>query len=415
MLVSTVIMEVIMPLVLASGANMFFENDDRSLAFFELETMFETVHRNRFLLPYRRGGVHGRRWAVPLNDVNWFFRYAVSEEYVSIGAWRAMFRVTPVVYGRLVDVLGPHIRRTNTNMRSALRVELRIAAFLVWSGGAKCSIVANTLGIGTSTVPGLIREVSREICTHFRDVVFLPTSDADIKGVMDGFKRISGLPHCVGAIDGCHVRWHACPISQWYEYRCFKNYPSVIIFAVCDAARRFTYADVCLPGVLADGTLWARSKLKDMIDKGEWLGGEVPSLKIGDVHVRPYLLGDCAFPLGTNMMKTTTSTQQSANPDLRIWERHAADTRKPIECAFGILKNRFMCLKEGLRLHHEDDISFCITACIVLHNLSLQYNDLGADFEDDSISDHDIHFTSEHTDSGIKTRDALLHYLLLNA
>ena len=250
---------------------------------------------------------------------------------------------------------------------------------------------------------------------HYRSIIALPKSYSDLSKTMSGFRKIAGLPYCAGAIDGSHVRWHNCPISQYYEYRCFKRYPSVVIFAVCDVTRRFLYADVCLPGVLSDGSLWGRSRLKSLIESGEWFGSDISSLIIDGVNVRPYLIGDCAFPLGKNMMNTTTKTQQKTDSDNLFWDRIASDIRKPIDCAFGILKNMFLVLNEGLKLHHEDDIAFCITSCIVLDNLSLQHKDDGDEFIASTLKNSSDNFTTDTTNDGKRIRETLLDYVASNS
>lgn len=228
----------------------------------------------------------------------------------------------------------------------------------MWLGGERCEHVASRLGIGASTMTPIIRKVSRAIGEEFSNSIKLPRTKNKLASVMNGFKAISGLPYCVGAIDGSQIRWITCPKDQKLDYRCYKGFTSVVLFGVCDAQRRFLFADVCLPGVISDSTIYNQSRLKHMIDTGQWIGSEVPNLKIGRELIRPYLIGDCAFPLSSNMMKTTSTRQQAANPTLKIWERSASSARKPIECAFGILKNRFRRLLDGFFLRNEDDISY---------------------------------------------------------
>lgn len=49
---------------------------------------------------------------------------------------------------------------------------------------------------------------------------FFPTEVGDVQNAMEAFKLISGLPYCVGAIDGIHIRWLMCLKSQFHEYKC---------------------------------------------------------------------------------------------------------------------------------------------------------------------------------------------------
>ena len=249
------------------------------------------------------------------------------------------------------------------------------------------------------------------MCENYAPVVRLPETLTEIQSVMSGFKSLAGLPYCCGSIDGSHVRWNACPAEQYLDYKCYKHFPSLLIFAVSDAHRRFRYVDVDAPGVYGDSTLFEISKLNERIKNGSWLGPEIPSLYISDTEVRPYLLGDCAFTLNENMMKTTTLAQQRRNPRLRIWERVASKTRNPVECAFGILKGRFSVLKSGLNLHHEDDAARCMLSCVILHNICVDAADTGDEFIEIEENCEEIISGSTSNSRGLLIRDALISYL----
>ena len=84
-------------------------------------------------------------------------------------------------------------------------------------------------------------------------------------------------------------------------------------------------------------------------------------------------------------MKTCSKDEIRSNPVLREWEKSASVTRKPVGCAFGILKGRFSTLKHGITLQNEDDAVFFILVCVILHNMSIDRGDTGDDFlvEDD--------------------------------
>lgn len=60
---------------------------------------------------------------------------------------------------------------------------------------------------------------------------------------------------------------------------------------------------------------------------------------------------------------------------LRHWKMLDIDTMKPIECAFGMLKNKFRTLKCEVRLMHEDDVVLLCRSCLVLHNTCIELHD----------------------------------------
>ena len=101
-----------------------------------------------------------------------------------------------------------------------------------------------------------MHEVGKEICDGYRDYISFLTELGDVHGAMEGFKEIAGLPYCVGAIDGTHIRRPMCPEAQFFGYRCYKNFASIVLFACCTADRRFTFVDIGKPGVLGDSSIF---------------------------------------------------------------------------------------------------------------------------------------------------------------
>lgn len=231
---------------------------------------------------------------------------------------------------------------------------------------------------------------------------------------MKGFQDIRGLPYCVGAVNSTNIRWLTCPDGQFYEYRCYKEHPSVVIFAVVTANRRFIYVDVGRPGVLGDSTIYDRSMLRSNIDSEKWMGAAILDLVVSSIPIRPYLMGYCAFTLNVNMMKTASSREKVANPVLKHWNEIASQTRKPVECAFGMLKQRFLVVKKGVRLYHEDDITKLCIACMMFHNMAIE-DGVFDDFvlRQDENEDEEESITAECT-AKKRQKDVLIYYVVTN-
>jgi len=89
-------------------------------------------------------------------------------------------------------------------------------------------------------------------------------------------------------------------------------------------------------------------------------------------------------------------------------------TRRVIECAYGVYKNSFLCLK---RLRHKDPAFCCevIKACAVIHNLRTPedyvgaledtLNNMGLEMEADE-DDDDLNDGDDMADSGDEDEDA---------
>jgi len=164
------------------------------------------------------------------NSRNWLWNYALRPEFRISPSWKSIFCVPFSVFARLFAIVGLLVQGTMTRFRDPLRPELKIAAFLMYSGGATGQAVATQLGKGASTVLAAVKELSRHICFVSREEITFPTAAEHVSRVMQGFENIRGLPYCVGAIDGTHIKWLACPEDQFYEYRCYKGYLSIILF-----------------------------------------------------------------------------------------------------------------------------------------------------------------------------------------
>ena len=231
--------------------------------------------------------------------------------------------------------------------------------------------IAIQLGIEPSSITKIIRETSRFICESFPDVIRLPRMTSEVHKTMKGFQGIAGLPYCVGAIDGTHIPWLRCPEEQFFEHRCFKGYTSIVLFACVDANKKFTYVNIGHPGVNGDSRIFQNSSLKSKMDNGTWPGKEIPSLFIDSIQVIPCLVGDGAFRLSPNVLKSFSTKKSCDCETKKLCNYLQSATRMPVECAFGMLKNRFSSLKSGVRVWHEDDNVFFILACVILHNLCL--------------------------------------------
>lgn len=151
------------------------------------------------------------------------------------------------------------------------------------------------------------------------------------------------------AMNICVINWALC----------------IVIFVASAAEKRIACADIGSPAALGNSAICDRSELKKAIDEEKWIGADIPPLKIGGVEARSCFIGDCAFSLGASTMKAASEAEVNATPDLN--SSSASQALKPVERAFSIFKSRFLALKQGLKLHHEDDeYFFCKARSICL-------------------------------------------------
>lgn len=91
----------------------------------------------------------------------------------------------------------------------------------MYTGHATCQAVASLLVIRPSSVSSILKEVSREICSHFQDSVHFPIGETEWASVMKGFEEIAWLPYCCEAVYGSHIRSLAYPEELVFEYCCY--------------------------------------------------------------------------------------------------------------------------------------------------------------------------------------------------
>lgn len=189
----------------------------------------------------RRGGVEGRRWIIDRNDPRWSFTQAMSSDFISTSRWKEIFRVCKGIFDMVLTKSQQDLTKQVTKFRLPIEVERSTAAFFMYPGECTSKHVAAQLKIGASTVLVAVKEVSRLLCAHFKDVIKFPMDENDVPRSLMGFKKIAGLPYCVGAIDGSNIPWHRCPTEQHFFYRCYKGFTSFVVFAVCTSDCKAIY------------------------------------------------------------------------------------------------------------------------------------------------------------------------------
>lgn len=89
--------------------------------------------------------------------------------------------------------------------------------------------------MGHSTCRQAIIEVCRVLYFVLApEYLKLPSTPEQWRQISVEFDRQWDFPHCIGALDGKHVRI-ACPDNSGSEYINYKGYFSIVLMAMCDA------------------------------------------------------------------------------------------------------------------------------------------------------------------------------------
>ena len=268
-------------------------------------------------------------------------------------------------FGKLCTELRPYILKNKTRFRDRISVEKQVAATLYYlADESRMRKVANSFGIGKSTVSEIIRRVTQAIskCLGNKYIV-LPTNEKDIEEMVSNFYNSHGFPQCSGAVDGTHVGVKR-PSLNASDFINRKGKYTLSIQAAADYNYCFFDVVIKWPGSVHDARIFSNSKLNAIFREGV-----VPDCsKIiveGEPPVPICILGDPTYPLLPYIMKEFVSGGK--NEEEQFFGYRLSSARMVIKCVFGRLKARFGCLRRDMNVN-LDDLTHVIHSCFILHN-----------------------------------------------
>lgn len=275
--------------------------------------------------------------------------------------------MTPEIFQDLLERLGPHIESKKLWYRTdyiPAGMKLAITLRFMATGDSTRSLMY-LFRVAYSTVSLIIRRVTGVIFrVMYPEFLVNPDTEDGWREVAEVFRTKWNFQHCIGALDGKHVRIKV-PKNAGSTYWNYKGYNSVVLLALVDAQYRFLWVDVGAPGGSSDAQLWNASDLQASIQARELSIPEPEPLVADDRDIPYFIIGDNAFALRDYLMKPY------ANRDLtdeeRIFNYRLSRARRVVENAFGIMANRFQCLLSSLRQKPET-VEDIVLACCVMHN-----------------------------------------------
>lgn len=215
-----------------------------------------------------------------------------------------------------------------------------------------------------------IREIIKHVCENLWTCLlplYMPEMDEDawLKTASE-FHRKTQFPNCIGAIDGKHIRIRQ-PNSSGSLFYNYKNFFSIVLLGIVDANYCFISVDIGSYGSSSDSYAFKNSNFGQRLEKGQ-LNLPPKTQLPGDVNgpQLPFVLvGDEAFALSDNVLRPYA--RRNLTQAKRIFNYRLTRARRMVECAFGILANKWRIFHRPIDVYPE----FCdsiIKACCVLHN-----------------------------------------------
>lgn len=193
----------------------------------------------------------------------------------------------------------------------------------------------------------------------------MPSKLTEWKQVAKDFEDRWNFPHCLGAMDGKHIAI-TCPPNSGSQYFNYKQFFSIVLFAVTDARYNFLYVHAGVQGRISDGGVFRHTAFgKALLSQN--LNIPPPESLPGRVMLTPYVfLADDAFPLTENICKPYTIDLNIGSPK-RVCNYRISRARRIVENSFGILASVFRILHTTINvdLKHVQSI---VLACAYLHN-----------------------------------------------
>lgn len=166
-------------------------------------------------------------------------------------------------------------------------------------------------------------------------------------------------------MDGKHVRI-VKPTKSGSLCFNYKNYFSIVLFAVADSNYEFLYVDVGSYGRESDSTIFQTSQFSLLLENNEL---HLPNAKPLPGTIGPKLpftfVADEAFSLSENVMRPFSGKFLSHKK--AIFNYRLTRARRFIECAFGILSNKWRIFHRAMNVNMDLAIDI-VKCCCILHN-----------------------------------------------
>lgn len=179
----------------------------------------------------------------------------------------------------------------------------------------------------------------------------LPTSGEEWKSIAKDYEDIWNFPHCLGSMDGKHIRI-ICPNKSGSHFFNYKKFHSIVLFAVVDAHYKFLYVNVGCQGRISDGGVFANTTFgKAIINKTLPIPPAEP-LPHRERNTPYVLVADDAFPLSENIIKPYSCDLNRGSPK-RVCNYRISRARRVVENVFGLLSSVFRIFHTSFELEVE--------------------------------------------------------------
>lgn len=172
----------------------------------------------------------------------------------------------------------------------------------------------------------------------------------------------ANFPHCLGAIDGKHIRVIK-PKRSGSMFLNYKHYFSIVLMAVVDTNYNYIFIDVGAYGKECDSNVFKETAFwKSLVNKTLNLPTPV-QLEESNVDLPYIFVGDEAFALHENILRPFSGQQLNATKS--VFNYRLTRARRYVECAFGIMANKWRILHRPLDVSLDLAVKIVKTCCLL--------------------------------------------------
>ncbi|XP_046860906.1 protein ALP1-like [Xenia sp. Carnegie-2017] len=275
------------------------------------------------------------------------------------------FRMSPIVFEKLLQLVTPLIIKSNQKREAILPAERLSVTLRYLATGDSHQTISFSYRLGHSAVNKIVPETCLAIWKALSPIyVQCPSTTNEWEDVAKEFWEKWKFPLCIGALDGKHVRCH-CPANTGSLYFNFHGWFSVVLMAVCSAHYSYLLVNIGAIGSSSDGGVFERCGMKDALYNGRLSLPEDCNLPNTNTTCSYVITADDAFPLGRHVMKPYGGRYLEHGK--RIFNYRLSRARRVSENTFGISTARWRIFKRPIYAIPERCIGI-VKAVVALHN-----------------------------------------------
>ena len=290
----------------------------------------------------------------------------VVSSYSDRDFWRH-FRVSRATFHNILDFMRDESFRSNVVYRGGFEPmensEMLLICLQYLGNQGAIRLWADKFDRTESTVFNCIRIVCEFLFQKQSHFIRWP-SIAEVRGVAEQFRRRSGFPGVVGALDGYHIPFQPTSGSS-KPYRNYKKFHSFVLMATVLPDRSFSYIFTGFPGSAHDSTIFQRSSLFEKLENN-CINHFNPN--------RYHIIADSAFPLKSWLLPPYKQPAGGLSQSQKRFNFKHSQTRIVVENAFGDLKNRFRRC-QMINATIENGVNIAVASCVI-HNICIQNGDI---------------------------------------